>query len=375
MIGKDMISEETKQDSSSLLSVIDLNVGMDPLANKFYPISFHLSNNRQFLLSPISNFSYVYLDTNTFKIIGSINGAHEKKINDMFLDDKMIYSASNDGTLKIWDARDLKLQNTLKAQNKRELYSIGKTEYIVGAGSRGDIYFWDIRTMKSLTKFSETFADDVTKLKFHYAKPGNLLAGSEDGIVCQFDLSQNNEEDAVASIVRLSQPVASCGFFAANPELCHVTTSVGTINVVSLEEAKVLSDFNTIENLETNTEYLIETFTMPEDLNVYYLKGSPDGIIRKYQIPVGMYNTSEAIAECYTQHKTIITSAVQLTDECIITGSEDGTIRATAYKPIIKTPSTMDLGILQKEMFSNQPIDFKSPPKNKKAKLKYYNPY
>jgi len=145
--------------------------------------------------------------------------------------------------------------------------------------------------------------------------------------------------------------------------------------VVSLEEAKTISDLNTIENLETNTEYLVETFTSPADMNIYFLKGNQEGIIKKHRVPPGNYNTSEAIFECFTQHKTFINCAVELTEECLITGGEDGTIQATKYKPIIKTPGILDLGILQKEMFTNQSIEARSPQKQRKNKLKYYSPY
>ena len=53
--------------------------------------------------------------------------------------------------------------------------------------------------MKTLLTFSDSFSDDVTKIKFHPEKPNSLLAGSEDGLLCLFDLSQNNEEDAINS--------------------------------------------------------------------------------------------------------------------------------------------------------------------------------
>ena len=37
----------------------------------------------------------------------------------------------------------------------------------------------------------------VSKIRFHPEKPNSLLAGSEDGLLCLFDLSQSNEEDAI----------------------------------------------------------------------------------------------------------------------------------------------------------------------------------
>lgn len=41
----------------------------------------------------------------------------------------------------------------------------------------------------------------------------------------------------------------SCDFLGGDVDLAHITTSINTLKIVSLKEAKELLDYNTIENV------------------------------------------------------------------------------------------------------------------------------
>lgn len=47
----------------------------------------------------------------------------------------------------------------------------------------------------------------------------------------------------------MEQPVISCDFLGSDVDLAHITTSINTLKIVSLKEAKELLDYNTIENV------------------------------------------------------------------------------------------------------------------------------
>jgi len=80
----------------------------------------------------------------------------------------------------------------------------------LAGGSEPDIHFWyylcififllknkrDLRSFSLVNTFNETHSDEVTSLQFLKDRPSVLLSSSLDGIVCLFDLSKDNEEEA-----------------------------------------------------------------------------------------------------------------------------------------------------------------------------------
>ena len=126
-----MISKESIfiQDKLSSLNLLMLNLnepnssGSTSTNQINYPITSKLHDNNQYLISALSNYGLSILDVNSFKIIGNIPLAHEKRINDIFIDENCIYTCSNDGTIKLWDLRDLGLKATLKGIDPQILES------------------------------------------------------------------------------------------------------------------------------------------------------------------------------------------------------------------------------------------------------------
>lgn len=93
--------------------------------------------------------------------------------------------------------------------SSQELYSISQTKHILAGGSEGSIHFWynkeysaflkcyrDLRSKKILNTFAETHGEEVTSLQFAQDKTNVLLSASLDGLVCLFDLSKGDEEEA-----------------------------------------------------------------------------------------------------------------------------------------------------------------------------------
>lgn len=47
-----------------------------------------------------------------------------------------------------------------------------------------------------MAEFGETHPDEISSLQFFPSKASKLLTSSIDGMVCQFDLKKESEEDA-----------------------------------------------------------------------------------------------------------------------------------------------------------------------------------
>lgn len=50
--------------------------------------------------------------------------------------------------------------------------------------------------MQIMNTFGATHFDEVTSLQFYKEKASILLSGSLDGLICLFDLSKEDEEEA-----------------------------------------------------------------------------------------------------------------------------------------------------------------------------------
>jgi WD40 repeat protein len=97
----------------------------------------------------------------------------------------VLYSASEDGCVKIWDRRNGEVVNTLK-HNNSPFYSLDTNQNIVCTGAKDELVFWDLRKMKILEIYSESHRDDITGIKFHPTNPNNMLSCGTDNLLCQF---------------------------------------------------------------------------------------------------------------------------------------------------------------------------------------------
>ncbi|XP_032763839.1 WD repeat-containing protein 89 isoform X1 [Rattus rattus] len=139
-----------------------------------------------------------------------------------------VYSASTDGTVKCWDAR---LASEKPAQlfkgypsNIFISFDVNCKDHIICAGAEkveddALLVFWDARftsqdlsTRDPLGAYSETHSDDITQVRFHPSNPNMVVSGSTDGLVNVFDLSVDNEEDALVATCNSVSSVSCIGW-------------------------------------------------------------------------------------------------------------------------------------------------------------------
>jgi len=76
-----------------------------------------------------------------------ISKHHEKRINDSWIDENVLYSCSNDGSIQLLDLKSNQLIHRFNTQS--EIYSISKSQHILAAGSEGgNLLFMDLKKMK-----------------------------------------------------------------------------------------------------------------------------------------------------------------------------------------------------------------------------------
>lgn len=314
-----------------------------------YCITFEFMKEHEIILSALSDYSLLFLDANTMKSINHIPEAHMKRINGLHFSENVLYTCSNDGSIKVWD---IKAGNSPVAQFKspsaQELYCLSQTKQILAGGVNGKIHFWDLRLNKLLKTFEETHGEEVTSLQFAEENPSILLSASLDGLVCLFDLSKGDEEDAADTVLRLEQPVNTCKFFTGTFNTAYAQTTVQTIGLLSLEEAKIVQEVNPIENLDSNQFALLNAYDFPNETNLYYLRGNLEGYIEEYAINLLENAPAAFLNKYHTLHVGPLTKAQRITNEHIISSGEDCKFYLT---PCTKVDDVFDFEHVKNSMF------------------------
>lgn len=140
-----------------------------------------------------------------------------------------VYSSCTDGTIKCWDARlaSEKPVQLFKGypSNVFISFDVSCNDNVICAGTEkveddALLVFWDARinsqdlstTKDPLGTYSETHSDDITQVCFHPSNPNMVVSGSTDGLVNVFDISVDNEEDALITTCNSTSSVSCIGW-------------------------------------------------------------------------------------------------------------------------------------------------------------------
>ncbi|XP_041454019.1 WD repeat-containing protein 89-like isoform X1 [Lytechinus variegatus] len=236
-----------------------------------------------------------------------------------------VFSSSRDGTVRCWDTRMKRNKApqvfTGYEGNSFTSFDINSTDDILSAGTEAvdnDAYlmFWDRRSTNLLGTYKESHSDDITQnnpfvikqVKFHPTKSSSLATGSTDGLVCVFDTSQTNEEDALVTTLNAESSVSHIDWCGTNSEYLYCLTHTETIRIFDAVESSEITKFDSVrESLMEDlckVDYLVDCFyhsglkslvvlggTVSGDLHlltvgrdrlhfVHSLKGTHKGVVR-----------------------------------------------------------------------------------------------
>ncbi|XP_072284409.1 WD repeat-containing protein 89 [Pyxicephalus adspersus] len=139
----------------------------------------------------------------------------------------LLFSACSDGTVKLWDAR---VSGSEASQifngypsNVFISFDISCNDLVVCAGTEKEdedsfLVFWDARyssngdSKEPLGIYSESHNDDVTQVRFHPTNQSLVATGSTDGLVNVFDISEDNEDDALRYTCNSDSSVSIVGW-------------------------------------------------------------------------------------------------------------------------------------------------------------------
>ncbi|CAF0873849.1 unnamed protein product [Rotaria sp. Silwood1] len=177
-------------------------------------------------LKPLSSLSST---TNNFDHNNSSSSIKIHSIQYAYISPYTLFASTNKNLVLVWDTRTPQLE-TIQfngCADTHEFLSVtcNNEDQLVAAGTelKGDenvaIAFWDIRApinKQLLGYYTESHSDDIIQVKFSRMNSNKLISGSTDGLVCLYDVSKSNEDDALEQVYNANGPVAKCGFAQYN---------------------------------------------------------------------------------------------------------------------------------------------------------------
>lgn len=199
----------------------------------------------------------------------------------------MITTASEDGTIKVWDVRQQAAVMNFRHPKGKPFIACASAGHLL-AGAAGPFFFlWDLRTaqggMATPMAMNEDFhTEDINQLAFHPQDPNTILTGSEDGLICVIQPSAEDQDEWLQNVINIENPVSRFGFFGPSAQFLWALSTVETLSLWNIEECERLSDFAHIrDNLSRSAnqtiDYLVDAHYDAASQRLFLAAGTNEG--------------------------------------------------------------------------------------------------
>ncbi|KAJ2709210.1 hypothetical protein H4R19_004368, partial [Coemansia spiralis] len=194
---------------------------------------------------------------------------HTEQITQIRARDNRLLSSSADGQIALWDLRQPAARPAMvfTADDPILSFDLSTDDSMVVGGTQlnssyaAKILFWDPRTPGApLRAFEDSHSDDVTQIQCSPNAPKQFLSGSTDGLLCTFDPSQPDEDDALLFVANTGASVARCGYFGPESQFIYAQSDMETLQLWT-SEATRLADFGDVRELSQSgvpVDYIVK---------------------------------------------------------------------------------------------------------------------
>ncbi|KAJ1729582.1 hypothetical protein LPJ61_003454 [Coemansia biformis] len=258
---------------------------------------------------------------------------HTEQLTQIRARDNSLLSSSIDGRIALWDLRqpaggpsmvftaddpvlsfDLSTDGTML---------IGGTQ--LNSAYAAKILFWDLRAAGApVGTFEDSHSDDVTQIQCCPSASKHFLSGSTDGLLCTFDPSQPDEDDALLFAANTGASVARCGYFGPESQFIYAQSDMETLQLWT-SEATQLADFGDVRELSQSgvpVDYIVKCEYDAVSQRLYMVAGSNDGSIRLLHVGAA---SMEHIQDLPSGHSGVVRGFDwDLSEGWAVSGGEDG---------------------------------------------------
>lgn len=344
--------------SNSLVRVYDLTLGAIKSKkvwklNKEIARLMRIDQTGKFLAIATARNNILVYDTETYKLLNSFSG-HSGFIYDLsFSPDKekfMLYSASEDGTVKIWDILLNKQVSSLSGHSNgvRHLALTNDAMSLISVTADNNIYIWKLGNKPDSSSLIKTYycAKEISAIYyFTRSKESNikgnsntkeltptLLLGCEDGSLTEINLKNGkfSEDDKFTKFY--DQPILQM-YYSKNSHKLNILTNDQMI--INLEIDLVHNEVNYAKLIKMYPGYCQElldlkilknstSLDLTSNSNKFeFLFSSNDNALKYYQLNK---NTESTLIKAYEGHEDFIMN-IEISGDYISTSSKDKTLR------------------------------------------------
>jgi len=160
----------------------------------------------------------------------------------------LLFSCSLDNTVRGWDLRSGSCQIEFVGNEENKFFCLSLNGPILAAGGVNKIFLWDIAKRDTMI-YDSSHSEEVTQLKFHPNQINKLFSGSDDGLLCMFDISKNNEKDALEQVYPIEDSISKIGIFGPSNEFLYCQTIFSNFSIWSIEREECILEYKEIRNL------------------------------------------------------------------------------------------------------------------------------
>ncbi|KAL2918024.1 hypothetical protein HK105_202438 [Polyrhizophydium stewartii] len=244
----------------------------------------------------------------------------------------LLLAGSHDGLVRLWDLRNGATVLTWNAHAPVLSFDVNCTHTLMAVGTElvgedAKIHFWDVRAAGGtlLASFEECHSDDVTQIKFHPTQAEAMVSGSTDGLICLYNLSTFEEDDAIYQIIK-NDSISKLGYFGPSYEYIYATTHMETFSLWRFLEGEKIYTFGDVRGIseELKLDYLIDCTYDAASQRLFVLAGSQEGSIGVLDVGLGNLQLAYTLNGGHTD---IVRAAHwRLETGSLISASEDGSL-------------------------------------------------